>query len=296
MKKSLVCLFLFLSSCHPACFQYSYQKQYKHLATKQELIKKEERELKKSKQESDYFLVLLVDAKHLDYSNIENLIQTVAKHPDGGRERDVGHAWVVLCGIKDGRRVFIEGGHSGELGQVQPRYLEGVLGMRHEANPVRYLYSTLHDGYFEEGPGHHTPTFAIRIDLDEERFLTLYENMQPERYPFTEYSLTQNQCTTFAVKMACLAGLELEHEVTVSVPHTITLAGYTITLWHDKHYATMTLSSPDVLEKSMMQAVAFNQAKPCLLWYHKEWPVTKEAIAKEFTQTLDAHLVQHHLP
>jgi hypothetical protein len=63
------------------------------------------------------FLVILVDAKYLDYSSPEALLSTIAKHQDGTTERDIGHAWIVLNGIKEGKLgVVIEGGHSGELG------------------------------------------------------------------------------------------------------------------------------------------------------------------------------------
>ena len=77
--------------------------------------------------EADNYLVLLVNARHLDYTNGASLIRTVAKHPsDGTKNGDVGHAWIMLHGIVDGRHVHIEGGHSGELGRCQPRYFEGV--------------------------------------------------------------------------------------------------------------------------------------------------------------------------
>src|SRR5438445_2663557 len=106
--------------------------------------------------------------------------------------------------MKDGKRVCIEGGHSGELGHAQPRYLEGVFLNDKEPNPVRYLFTALQDGYFEKGPGRHKPTYAVRVELNQSRFLKIYEYMQPDRYPFTEYSLTENQCTTFVTKIAAL--------------------------------------------------------------------------------------------
>ena len=265
-------LLLLCSACHPASLKDDYHRQYQHLQSQREAKAQETPFLN-----NDYFLVLLVDAKHLDYSDAKTLLSTVSKHPDGSRERDVGHAWIILCGIKDGKRVCIEGGHSGELGISHPRYLEGLFLHRNDPNPVRYLFTALPDGYFEKGPGRHKPTFAVRVEINQKTFLKIYELMQPERYPFSEYSLTESQCTTFVVKMASLAGLELDHEVTIPVPPAMELEGQKITLWQDSRYQKLTVSTPDILEKSLLQATHAGKARVACRWYRTEWTKLREA-------------------
>src|SRR4051812_46329911 len=75
-----------------------------------------------------FYLVFLVSAHHLDYSCSYRFCRTLAKHPrDGSKNGDVGHAWIYLYGKRGGEEIIVEGGHSGELGLLQPRYLDGVM-------------------------------------------------------------------------------------------------------------------------------------------------------------------------
>lgn len=261
-------LLLLFSGCHPCVVQDSYHKQYRHLDAKRETLKNDA-----SFRVDEYFLILLVDAKHLDYSDAKSLLSTIAKHPNGSWERTVGHAWIVVGGIKEGRQVVIEGGHSGELGIVQPRYLEGVLSAQHDLNPVRYLFSSLSDGYFEMGAGIHKPTYAIYKKLDQQTFLKIYDLIQPERYCFSNYSLTENQCTTFAVKIAALSGIILEHEVTIRIPQYIhtDFYGARLKMWEDPKYEWMTIPTPDILEKSMIAAVQKGHARTAMRCYRRQF-------------------------
>ena len=145
---------------------------------------------------SDYFLVILVDARHLDYTNNHSFFTTLAKHPsDGSKTGDIGHAWVYLEGIVEGQRVYLEGGHSGEIDTLHSKYFEGVMNYidygyanpnwdeydqpRYEPNPIKYLWTSRRDGFFQIGNGGHTPTFAIKVNLTPEHFhrmLTFIEN------------------------------------------------------------------------------------------------------------------------
>jgi hypothetical protein len=257
--RSLLLLFL-LVSCHPCRFQQSYQKQYAHLEKLPDVAEGQFNH-------SDYSLLILVDAKHLDYSDAGTLVSTIAKHPNGSREQDIGHAWILLSGIKEGKRIVMEGGHSGELGVHAPRYLEGIIMNQHEPNPIRYLFSSLPDGYFEKGPGRHKPTYAIGLEITEEQFLAISDLIEKEKYNFSQYSLTENQCVTFVSKAAAIAGIELEHEVTVTVPQYVTLAGKKVKLWQDDKYKELVVSTPDRLEKSMMEQVAAGHVRPALHFY-----------------------------
>src|SRR5581483_12099178 len=129
--------------------------------------------------------------------------------------------------------------------------------------------------YFEHGPGVHTPTFAAKIDLDQERFEKIYWLFQDNNYLFDEYSLTSNQCASFASKVCALAGVTLDSEITIDVPQTIFFENREIQLWQDPRFSTITVAAPDVVEKSLMELVEEGKAEVCTSWYRKEFPKFK---------------------
>ena len=170
------------------------------------------------------FLVIYVDARHLDYTDNVSFFKTVAKHPsDGSKNRDVGHAWIYLQGVVKGNTVFLEGGHSGELGIRQAKYFDGIMNYidfgyanptdnqlshpRYEPNPVKYLWETQHDGFFQWGQGRHRPSWAVKIGLTTEQLEEMIAFVQ--LYNYHEYSLVENQCCSFVKQVAALVDLEL---------------------------------------------------------------------------------------
>jgi hypothetical protein len=234
--------------------------------------------------DSSYFIVFLVDARHLDYSNNRSFFQTVAKHPsDGSKTGDVGHAWVYLQGELNGQTVFIEGGHTGETGSLQARYFDGVMNYfdygyptptpeqlscpRYEPNPIKYLWEIQRDGYFQWGSGNHDPTFAARVELSEEQFNRALAFV--EHYNYSEYALTGSQCSSFMAQIASVVGLDLECEVTIEIDPYVYIGGHPLRLREDVSYAQLTIATPDVLEKSLMEAVNKGQAIPALTWYNE---------------------------
>lgn len=236
------------------------------------------------KAQSPFFIVFLVDACHLDYSDNRSFFKTVAKHPSNGNKNgSVGHAWIYLQGIIDGEDVFLEGGHSGELGIVQPKYFEGLINYfeygyanpserqkkcpRYEPNPIKYLWESQHDGFFQWGAGNHQPTFAAKVDLTQKQFFQILYFVQS--YCFSDYSLIGNQCSSFVAQIASLAGLDLECEVTIAISPSIYMAGQNLRLWTDPGYSQLTVSSPDILECSLMRAVREGRAECALEWYQK---------------------------
>jgi len=247
MKYLLVILSLsLLTSCSWRPHSAEYDAFYEHL----------DEPVEKSPQvsESDHFLVLLVDAPHLDYSDNRSLMKTMVKHPStGSKNSDVGHAWVYLEGIQEGKKIIVEGGHSGERGVFQPKYFEGIMNYveygyadpipeqkrnpRKEPNPIKYLWATQEDGFFEKGAGNHTPTFAAKIDLTPQQFEEILQFIDPSNYHYSHYTLTRAQCSTFVAQVASLAGLTLEHEVTIKIEPTMTLGKGKIPLWTDERYA-----------------------------------------------------------
>ena len=235
---------------------------------------------------SDHQLVILVCARHLDYTNSQSLLKTVAKHPqDGSLTGDVGHAWVLL---KSGDEI-IEGGHSGELGLDESRYFDGIMDLIEagDPNPVRYMHHTLHDGYFESGSGGFFPTYAIKKTLTYEQAAKIRHLIT--HYDYREYSLTKRQCLVFVNKVAQIAGLHFETDISIPVAKYAHVGNHQIKLWTNETYATLQLMSPDVLEKSLMEAVYAGEAEYALDWYRKthyqgsdriEWGRLFERLAK----------------
>ncbi len=213
---------------------------------------------------NDYFLIVLVDARRLNYSGNSAFLRSLAKHPsDMSKNGDAGHAWIYL----KGKDWVLEGGHTGEFGIFQPKYFEGVLNrcLKGEKNPAAYLWESLYDGQFQRGSGGHKPTFAAKIDLTEEQFEAIRDFVS--RYDFQEYSLTKKQCVNFVCRVAALAGLELTGEMTLHIEKELRMGRRRYCLWSDPAFAELTLASPDRLEKSLMQAVREKRAEYALRWY-----------------------------
>lgn len=255
---------LLLSACSYSPNSTAYRNLYSHLDISYsscELI------------ESPYFLVILVDARHLDYSCSPSFFKTLAKHPsDGSKNGDVGHAWIYLQGLVNGETVCLEGGHSGEWSHFQPCYVEGVF-LRYEEgsdDPIAYLWENRTDGFFQEGPGSHAPTFAAKIDLTAEKFEQILKFV--ELYPYADYSITGNQCCSFAAQIAAFAGLDLDCEITMKIDEKLTIGDQKIGLWKDPVYSEITFSSPDILERSLMKTVGEGRAEYALSWYRKNHP------------------------
>jgi len=224
---------------------------------------------------SDFQLVILVCARHLDYSHSQGLLKTVAKHPqDGSMSGDVGHTWVLLKGAGE----VIEGGHSGELGIDEPKYFDGIMDLVDggDPNPVRYMHQTLHDGYFEEGAGGFSPTYAIKKELTQQQYQNIRRFM--EQYDYTDYSLTNRQCIVFVTEIARMAGLQLKSRVKVPVAQYARVGNSHIKMWTHPNYAELELMSPDVLEKEMMEAVYRGEAEYALDWYRKEREKSEKGI------------------
>ncbi len=254
---------LILSCCSYQPNHPDYQKQYSHLTLKSRLPKKKF-------QETDYFLVMLVNARHLDYSNNNCLLKTLAKHPsDGSKNGDVGHAWIYVQGIQNGRGVYLEGGLSGELGISQPKYFEGIVDSaeRGDPNPIQYLWAYQKDGFFQKGSGNHKPTFAAKIDLTPRQFQQILEFIT--NYEFRNYSLVGNQCSSFVRQVAAIANFPLEDRLKIAFDRRISLKSTFIPLWKDPFFSSIEISSPDILEKSLITAVQEGRAEYALNWYRK---------------------------
>lgn len=233
------------------------------------------------------YVVLLVDAPGLNYSQGKAFLRSMVKHPrDGCKEGTVGHAWILLHGSIEGRCCTLEGGHSGETGWRRPRYLDGIMnyaqygravpapGARRcqgwEPNPVKYLWESTEDGFFQPGSGGHRPTFAAKVELTQQQFEKILVVIQPVHYDYLNYAITGNQCCTLVQQVGQIVGLDLHAEVSVPIPRSLRFGGETLRLWEDPCYATLTISSPDKLETSLKRAVCEGKAENVLDWYLKQ--------------------------
>jgi hypothetical protein len=240
----------------------------------------------KSIVESDYYLVFLVCARHLDYGNSQKLFKTLVKHASGGKNADVGHSWILLHGQLDGREVTIEGGQSGELGIDRPKYYDGIMNLyeygyanptssqkrqaRHEPNPVKYLWADVDDGFFQEGNGGFSPTFAAKMDLTKEQFEAIYRFIDPKNYNYRHYSLVGQQCSSFLAKIAQITGVPVDHRVSIEIDPFLKVWGEKVRLWTDSQFSRISFSAPEPIERSLMDAVRSGTAENALYWYRKE--------------------------
>lgn len=217
-------------------------------------------------QESEAFIIFAVEARHLDYSSMTPLLYTIAKHPsDGSKNSDVGHAWIYL---KSGSYV-LEGGHTAETGEFQPRYLEGVslLSDKKDPNPARYLFCSQADGCFEHGSGGHRPTYAAKVDLTPDQVMNILRFI--ENYPYQDYRLAGNSCASFVAEIAKLIGYNFECDQRVIIDQSVTFRGETVLLWTDPVYQEIHIATPDRLERSLIEAVEQGKAEYALPWYYR---------------------------
>jgi hypothetical protein len=265
-------LFLLVSCAHEPPTE-SWKRQYSHLQQPQPE--------NDTINDTDYYIVFLVAAYHLDYQDTRELISSLMRY--GRRKENIGHSWVYLKGIKDGRPFSLEGGQSGQLGKRQPRFFDGVFNYikygyanptnsqkknpRYEPDPIKYLWDELDDGFFQEGDGSYRPSYAAKVDLTKEQFDRILEYINPETYPYGTFSLVGNQCSSFVAHLASMAGLSIEDKVTVRIDPIMVYGDKEYRLWTDPQYSEITFSTPDILERSLMKAVSEGKAEYALGWY-----------------------------
>lgn len=265
-------ILLFCVGCGWHALSPAYKQQYAYL--------KESLPLSDHFPKTDRFLVILVAARHLDYRDFNHLLYTIAKHPsDGSKNGDVGHAWIYLQGEIEGSFICIEGGHSGELGIIQPKYLDGIMNyvefgsvvyqpggrLTYEPNPIRYLWEPQRDGFFQVGSGGHIPTCAAKIPITQQQLEQIVQFIST--YPYHEYRLLDQQCAGYVARIAAIAELSLAHTVVLEIPSVVYFKGEAIRLWEDEKYRSLMLSTPDCLERSLWNAIKEGKASHAMGWY-----------------------------
>jgi hypothetical protein len=248
--------FLLLSGCSPR-MNDSYVREYQYLRD----IREASATSKKFKNESEYVLVVLVEARHLDYSSPDNFFNSMRYGLFLPQEPTIGHAWIILSGKIDGKPWSFEGGHTGEFGLTAPRYFDEVIRRSLEEddpNPAAYLFKKMPDRYLQDGSGNHSPTYAAAFPLTEEGFLRVFNLLK--KYDFSEWSLQQHQCVHFV--LACLAtvGVDLSCERTLLLPQQFEWNGRKIRLWNDPAYSCLRFPTPDDLERKLFEKVSQSKA------------------------------------
>ena len=62
-------------------------------------------------------------------------------------------------------------------------------------------------------------------------------------------------------------------KITFTIKPFLKLQGEVLTLWNDPKYSQITISSPDILEKSLIEAVETGRAEEALDWYLETHPI-----------------------
>jgi hypothetical protein len=230
---------------------------------------------------SPHYLVLLVHATGLDYQNQANLLRSLYKSQMKGGF--VGHAWVLLSGIENGRRTIVEAGLS-PRGATGLQFFQGVLQLaefgyvdptdeqknhpRHEPDPISYLWLDQGNGYLQPASEHSLrPTYAAKLDLNPDQYQRIKARLDPELPSHRSFQLTGQQCSSFVAELAALAGVKLKHQVTMAIPREVQYNGRRVRLWTDPRYSSITLSTPDVVQEDLKRLVASGRAVDALSWY-----------------------------
>ena len=220
--------------------------------------------------QDQYFLVVLVDARHLDYSSPYRYLSTLSASFITERAPDPGHAWIVLSGYKDGKPWIFEGGHSVNCNSLMGAYIRDVTGLlqtQSDPNPVRHLFRVTEKGFFEYGSGENRPTFAAAIPLTKDGFDRICKLFDSDGYDFSQWGVRGPNCVQFALSCLATIGIELECYDVLPLPPSLSFLGKELPLWSDPQYASLALKTPDLLEKRLWELVKRGTALCATSWY-----------------------------
>lgn len=183
------------------------------------------------------YLYILNEAANWDYSTTDSLLFSIWQRP-------WAHTWLILESPEE----RLEFGHTGDLGQMKPRYHAGVFQRIQEGhpNPIAYLWEPMDDGMFQTGPPNRPPTFVWRMPITRQRQQRIYEFTMQRQYD--QFGLRSNNCTDLAVAVAALAGIHLIHRIRLTGPQYVKVWGRKRRIWTDPQYRILDYSTPDVLE------------------------------------------------
>ena len=200
----------------------------------------------------EYFLHVFVNAHGFDYSCPERYFEGLSQY------KDTGHAWIALEVCRtDGRHWRCECGHTGEFGLRAPRYFDHLraLSAQGEENPARYLFTILSDGQLEFGSGEHKPTLAVRFPLMERQFYRILRLFNPDGYDFFSWALKGPNCVEFVRTCLACADIYVDCFEPLVLPSSFFWGDEQIFLWKESSYAALTVSTPERLEKALVELI-----------------------------------------
>jgi hypothetical protein len=202
------------------------------------------------------YLYILNEAANWDYSTTGSLLFSIWQRP-------WGHSWLILESPEE----RLEFGHTGDLGQIKPRYHDGVFQRIREGhpNPIEYLWQTRSDGKFQTGKPNRPPTFVWRMPITRRRYQRIYESAMQRKYD--QFGLRINNCTDMVVATAALAGIHLVHRIRLTVPQEVTVWGRKRRIWTDLQYRILEYSTPDLLEADLRQLAQLGIGSDVTEWY-----------------------------
>lgn len=214
--------------------------------------------------EPGYNLYVLTDSKGFDFSNAKAFLKTLHKHPRGGKQdHSVGHSWLLLQSPDE----LLECGHTGEFGLDEPGYYRGITSLirKRDADPIRYLHTTMRDGEYHSGPGSHEASFVARFPItsDEHRAILAYI----DGYDYSVFSVTDRQCTDFVLGALRIIGVKAATRMRLALPQTVHYGFKEFRIWTNPEFSTVTIGFADVLEKQLRQMVERGQAYDATEWY-----------------------------
>jgi hypothetical protein len=203
-----------------------------------------------------YYLSILNEAARWDYHSTKSLLFSIWQRP-------WAHSWLML--ESPGER--LECGHTGDLGQSNLRFHDGVFqGIRDgDPNPIAYLWQTRSDGFFQIGKPNRPPTFVWRMPVTRQRYQLMHDYVRQRTYD--QFGVRSNNCTDMVFATAALAGINLIHRIRLTLPPETKVWGRTARVWTDPRYRILEYGTPDVLEVDLRQLARLGIGSNATEWY-----------------------------
>ncbi len=248
---------------HPR-FEDSYLTDYRYLHHVR--VMKEKVRPERQQALPDSYIIVHVDAPHLNYRTAESFFGSLQRNIFFERDPQIGHAWITVSYIdQDGKRCLYEMGHSGEVGISAPKYFDEVIHRSEigQENPVRYLYTSLSDGYLEKGGGGHIPTLSALIPISNSNMIQNWYNMTfgQDGYDFSSWSLQNHNCVTYVLAALLALNIDVQLEETkIFIPQYLSYNKKQYKLWSDPIYQNFSIITTDSLEKWLFYKIQQGKA------------------------------------
>ncbi len=203
-----------------------------------------------------YYLYVLNESANWDYNDPTSLLFSIWQRP-------WAHSWLILESPQD----RLEFGHTGDFGQIKPRYHEGVFQRIRDGdpNPIAYLWETMSDGQFQIGKPNRPPTFVWRMPITRRRYQLIYEYVMQRKYD--QFGVRTNNCTDMVIETAALAGINLIHRIRLTLPPEVKFWVWTLRVWTDPQYRILEYSTPEVLDADLRQLARLGIGSDVTAWY-----------------------------